>query len=345
MSDPANHSDPLVQAILGLLGALPLKWRQVDNDDMTAVEQEAFKLLTAAGLVERRFALRLSLLGHPVCVEAVITVTGECGLVEAVEPVAGTAWEAWAEAYLKRKNENTEPRPRFHCEKTGPEKARLTDQGQLALKDIRDGKGAIVLDFVYHRGPVFEGRAVPGEGRAERIRTTAVSPPSSLDVQVKNLPEVSGPLAAINETLNKMLEQRAAASTGEAPGETHEVARRARWPLQRTEEAVRDYLQRHQAKLNRLGQACLDGRADAAAEFLENFGPTAIARGINELLQITDPRAQCRRQDVSRTKAYQDLVRPFQASPPQPPEGWVSTEDTGSAFQDILNDIQGAEES
>jgi len=220
MSDPTDHSDSVAQAVLDLLRRLPPKWQDLDGDTLTAAEQQTLNLLTAAGLVERRFALRLSLLGHPVCIEATITATGEYGLAEAGEPVVSAAWQAWAEAYQQQKDEQTGARPRFHCERMGPEMARLTDQVQLALKDVQAGKEAMVLDFVYRRGPVFAGRTVPGAGRAERIRTAAASPLSSLEVQVTNLPEVASPLAAIAETLNKLVEKHAAASQGEGVGES-----------------------------------------------------------------------------------------------------------------------------
>ncbi len=344
MNELIDPSDDVARAVLELLRRLPLKWQELNVDALTAVEQNALKLLTCAGLVERRFALRLSLLGHPVCIEATLTATGEYGFTEAGEPVAQAAWEAWAETYAAQKHRAEGPPPRFHCEKMAPQMARLTDQGQIALKDLREGRNRMALDFVLRRGPVFTGITVPGEGRAERIRTAPASP-ASVNVKVTNLPEVAGPLAAIAETVKKMFENRATASNGGAPQESRDASPRAQWPLPRTEQAVRDYLQRHQAQYKELGQACLNGRADATAEFCDVFGPTAIARGINELLQITDRRAECRRQDVSRTQAYQKLVRPFLASAPEPPEGWVSTDDSGSAFHDILDDIHGAEDA
>jgi hypothetical protein len=93
--------DPLDQAILDLIGRLPLKWEQADTDAWTATEQEALKLLVAAGMVDQRLSFRLSLIGHSDVIEAAIRGTGERGFVQAMEPVARAAWKAWACDYLK----------------------------------------------------------------------------------------------------------------------------------------------------------------------------------------------------------------------------------------------------
>lgn len=210
-----QQAEPLDQAILALLGKLPLRWKTLDSDALTATEQEALKLLTAGGLVERRFSFRLNLIGHPVTIEATITATGEYGLVEALGPVAKIGWEVWAAEYLKRRARAEQDRPRLHCENTGPQHARLTDQGELALKDVKAGNAKVVLDFVHRRTAVFYGKTVPGHGRAEKVRTEAPAP-GPAKVKVTNLPEVSKPLTDLADTMTKLFEVFARANPPQA---------------------------------------------------------------------------------------------------------------------------------
>ena len=212
LADATIASNALDQAIFKLIRKLPLRWKQLDSDSLTATEQEALKLLTASGLVERRFTFRLSLIGHPVNVEATITATGECGLAEAIEPVAQSAWQAWADEYQKQRNSPDEMRPKCHCEKTGPEQARLTDQGELSKKDIIAGNTKVVLDFVHRRTAVFFGMTVRGQGRAEMVRTES-APAAPMKVELVN----SGPMATIAGALEKLLDMqtKASSSSGE----------------------------------------------------------------------------------------------------------------------------------
>jgi len=55
-----NAHDALDPVVLSLLDRMPLRWKVIDADGMTATEQEALKLLTAGGLVERRLFMTLS---------------------------------------------------------------------------------------------------------------------------------------------------------------------------------------------------------------------------------------------------------------------------------------------
>lgn len=223
MADLPATSDPLDRAILDLLDRLPLRWEPVDTDLLTGTEQEALKKLTAAGLVDRRFTLRLSLAGHAVSIEATITFTGEEGLAQAVEPLMTAAWTQWAAEYQNPRGGTVGPRPTARCERTGPELMRLTSHGETARADVRSGDAATVLDFVRRRGPaVFAFRPpVTGDGRAEAIRTVTAPANGPLDVKVTNLGEVSGPLASLVGLLGKLFEARgageAAASGRAAP--------------------------------------------------------------------------------------------------------------------------------
>ncbi len=200
----ANELDA---AILDLLARLPLRWEPIDLDGMSATEQEALKLLTAGGMVERRFSIRVSLIGQPECVEATLTATGECGFAEGFEPVLKSAWQAWAGEYLRGRAGAPQDQPTFHCERIGAEEARLTTDGQQARTDIEAGKARTVLDFLHRRTLVFMGTTVHGHGRTEKLRTVkiATEPGAPLQVEVVN----KGPLAAIADTLTKWFEQQA----------------------------------------------------------------------------------------------------------------------------------------
>jgi hypothetical protein len=200
---------------------LPLTWEPLDSDSLTATEQEALKLLTGGGLVERRFSFRLRLIGHPLSVEATITATGEYGLVEAMEPVATAAWDAWAADYMKGKASAEQDRPRFHCERTGTEQARLTQDGEQVRRDVEANDTRRLLDFVHRREAGFAGEIVRGEGKAEAIRTQT-APASPLKVEVVN----SGPLTTVAEVMQKFFDMQKSAAAGEQPNDliTTEVA-------------------------------------------------------------------------------------------------------------------------
>jgi len=87
-----GSEDTLEQAILNLLRTVPDAWGRYEPDGMTDPQARALFLLVAAGMVERRSTFRLRLFGHPSSVKATITVTGECGAVEALEQLATGMW-------------------------------------------------------------------------------------------------------------------------------------------------------------------------------------------------------------------------------------------------------------
>jgi hypothetical protein len=211
----ADETGAVEEAILQLLKRIPERWEELDPEALSAVEEEALVLLTGAGLVERRFSIRLSLIGHQMQIEAKASATGEHGLIEAMEPVLRKAWDAWADFYKEHAEGPEEERPTFFCEQTGPESWRLTDQGALALQDIEAGDTKVVLDFVLKRTLVFMGKVVPGKGRAEKI--TAIEGESvPAKVEVTNLGELSGPMAQMANVMQEAFEKMAASNTGAA---------------------------------------------------------------------------------------------------------------------------------
>ena len=212
VSDIAGGGGDLLEdAIVRVLRRAPERWSELDIDGLTAVEEDALRLVTAAAMVERRFSIRLSLIGHPVRIEVTATITGEHGLVQAMGPVLQKAWDAWKEFYLARRDAPEEDSPKVFCEKTGPEMWRLTQDGVLALQDLDGDRSRSVLDFVQRLSPVFHGAVVPGSGRAERLDAKQ-EPETPAKDEVTNLSELTGVMKEISEALQAGFDKLATAS-------------------------------------------------------------------------------------------------------------------------------------
>lgn len=76
-------------------------------------------MLVAAGMVVRRFSVRLRLFGHPVAVAATFTATGEYGAVEAMGRLAAGVRAEWRDTYEARQAGELKEEPAFHSERTG----------------------------------------------------------------------------------------------------------------------------------------------------------------------------------------------------------------------------------
>lgn len=307
-SNPVFQEMPESRAILDFLRTLSLVWSDIDRD-LTDPEWTAFRELAKKGAVEGVLRFTLVYGDPPQTVAEYFCVQGDHTSVEAGDPIpAGAA----VDVRLVR--------------------ARLTGSGKRWADYLAsESRG----DAVRTRGAVLTllWNAATAQGSM-----TKVPPPSGATVLKLDAPARSeSPGAAVAETVPPE-------GPPEKSDEKDEKSPRARWPLERTEMAVRNYLQQHKATYRRLGQACLDGRPEAATEFRNLFGPTAIARGISQGLGITDPAAKCRKQDVGRTRTYQAFIRPLMGTPPQRPEAWVAPNETDTGLQDILDDIQGDKE-
>ena len=161
---PAEMLEP---AVAELLRRIPDTWQAYRPDDLTETQSQALFLLTAAGMVERRERLRLRMVNHPVVAEATITVTGEYGDVEALEPIAAQLWADWQDSFHKWKEGDTPNVASLHCERLEPSEWRLTDQGVAARKSLADGEQNVVFDFVLKRG-FFDGQPRLVNGRVCR---------------------------------------------------------------------------------------------------------------------------------------------------------------------------------
>jgi hypothetical protein len=187
MSDAALPR--LEQAVAHLLRTIPETWAEYDSSALSEFQERAVKLLTAAGMIERRITFRLRMAGHPAMIEATITVTGEAGLAQAMEFVLKDIWSEWRAAF-----EQHDTSPGFHCERLGNEQWRLTTEGVTARNDLDAGNAAIVFDFVLRRG-FFDGRPrllldgritqrlpVAGRGVLERIQRASSAAPANVAI-------------------------------------------------------------------------------------------------------------------------------------------------------------------
>lgn len=206
---PQRETDATDEAILSLLRRAPEPWAELEVDALSAVEEEALRLLTAAGLIERKFSFRLSLIGQESRIEVTARASGEYGLVRAMEPVLGKAWEVWSDVYRQGRDGPEEDRPALLCEPTAPQQWRLSEPGAGARKDLEAGNARTVLDFARRRPPVFSGKVVPGDGRTERLEAVS-GEPGPPEVKVTNLEEVAGPMREVARTLQAGLEKMAA---------------------------------------------------------------------------------------------------------------------------------------
>jgi hypothetical protein len=119
-------------------------------------------------MIERRISFRLQMFGHPVAVEATITVTGEYGFAEAVKYVSARMLDDWREVFENRKSSDQKDDPMVHCERIGNEQWRLTAEGLVARGDLNNGNSSMVFDFVLKRG-FFDGRPrLMPDGRISR---------------------------------------------------------------------------------------------------------------------------------------------------------------------------------
>lgn len=71
-----NTNDTLENLVGQMLQSVPETWTDYDPKTLSASQEQALFLLTAAGMIERRMTLRIRMAGQPMGVEASITLTG-----------------------------------------------------------------------------------------------------------------------------------------------------------------------------------------------------------------------------------------------------------------------------
>ncbi|MBL8765263.1 MAG: hypothetical protein JNM07_13445 [Phycisphaerae bacterium] len=213
----------LAKAIEALLRRIPEKWQRVDTDQLSVTEQQTLLRLVAAGLVERRNTLRLDMAGQNEAFEATIAVTGEAGLLMAIEPVLAESWSRWSGAIEDwRRRTGAASRP-FMVTKVGGDEWRLTENGLLARADLsvpldsklsREHASVIasrerVIDFVMKAGALEDRPPVRGAGQLVSFRSVAeekATPPSPLPTTHVNLTNAADIAAAFREAMLPLVE-------------------------------------------------------------------------------------------------------------------------------------------
>jgi len=213
----------LANAIEALLRRIPDKWQRVATDRLSVSEQRALLLLVGAGLVERRNTIRLGMAGQSEAIEATIAVTGEAGLLQAIEPVLAESWNRWRKAIDDwRQQTGGSARP-FRVTKVGGDEWRLTEHGLQARSDLnkplnpkrpREHAAVIasrerVLDFVMKAGALENRPPVHGAGLLVALRSVAAErappapAPSPTQVNLTNAADIA---AAFRDAILPMVE-------------------------------------------------------------------------------------------------------------------------------------------
>lgn len=212
------------RAILDLLCSLPAIWREHDVDALTGTQQEALRLLTEAGLVERRVWLTARMEGQPDEVDLTVVVSGE-GVTPLIWERVFRAVPQWVDAEGRTHGRVTLAGRRVQI--------RLSDQGELAKHDYEhqtpERPSAVVafvrrLGFQAHRPPVTPTvrveschvrAAAPGHA-APNSTIIAAAQARTGDVTVNNVIQID-PAAVVAQVLAALAQQATAAPSQSPP--------------------------------------------------------------------------------------------------------------------------------
>ena len=195
MKEDITVSDPLEKAIIELIQSVPAIWQHYESDALTSTQQKALTFLLAAELVEQRRSIKLREIGNSSKVVLVtFRATGEYGLVEVTDKLAAAVPE-WVGPEGELSNE-------VLCEHEPAFQMRLTDQGELAQKDLADGKYSLVLDFVKKTNSFADREPVRGQGIVESLDIQNPSTPQSVSVQAAAAQASIGNIQIINQINN-----------------------------------------------------------------------------------------------------------------------------------------------
>jgi hypothetical protein len=164
------NDDSIEDLVSFFLRTVPETWTDHGSSKLSELQERAIRLLTAAGMIERRVTFRLRMAGQPVAVEATISLIGEVGLAQAMRFVLKETWNEWQKAFEEQRSADLKVESNFHCERIGDEQWRLTAEGVVARKDLDTGNAPTVFDFVLRRG-FFDGqpRLLPDGGVSQRL--------------------------------------------------------------------------------------------------------------------------------------------------------------------------------
>ncbi len=175
----------LEAAVSRLLHQIPETLQPFQPDQLSAVDQKALLLLTAAGLVERQITAQVRSLVHPFSAEVVLVLTGDLGFEQALDSVLAEMWNEARDQFkewFKSDLRNSSP-VRFE---SLSDSWKLTEDGVTARGDL-DGPAIDrvgVFRFVLKLGIMAFRPSTHGSGHLKRMTrlTTSTSNPSEVSV-------------------------------------------------------------------------------------------------------------------------------------------------------------------
>ncbi len=264
----------LQNEIVGLLNRIPKTWGTFELDQLTDAEASALVLLVAAGMVERRFELRLRMINHPLAMTAQATATGEGGGAAALDRLVAGLWHEWRESYEQWRQSETGDSVPFVCERIGKDEWRLTKEGVLARGDLSNGSADTVFEYVLKRG-FFAGRdPCFGSGRMlkfDKVPADSLTSSNGTPVQVVNCDELAKAVFRAFEHASQQQTSRDPTSLEsglpDGPGSGLII-----------KEMLAEYIEQRKQHFHRLVEDALSKNEEALEHFKAMFGPTAIAR-------------------------------------------------------------------
>ncbi len=149
----AEETSRVADALIALLRSIPETWATFDPDAQAAVQANALFHLTAAGLVERRNKIRLTMANSPTAVEMRYEATGEGGFAEVMEHALPKLFDQWLAQWQAWLESPAGMRSPFHAEEVPPPEWRLSDQGVIARDGLKNAAGLnYAVEFVLKQG-------------------------------------------------------------------------------------------------------------------------------------------------------------------------------------------------
>ena len=192
-----------LDAIKFLLRTIPERWQDFEQDDLTATEQQALFLLIAAGLVERRISVCVEFAGEAPSIEFSIDITGEYGLVEAMEAVVAEMWTKWGPLFESWKASEAAGSSPFRFTQPRTDRWRLTEHGIMARDDLNinapsEGSAAFVgsyqrvMEYITRTGHQVDRPIVAGKGRLVDLKCSETpTEAKAMPVSIANSPELA----------------------------------------------------------------------------------------------------------------------------------------------------------
>lgn len=321
----------LETSVAELLRRIPERWAELSSDDLSVRETTALALLVAAEMAERRCRFRLRMLNRPLAVEATITATGEYGLVEALEALAASLWEDWRGALAAWHASDARDSTPVHGELLEPQEWRLTISGVQARRDLVEGRGRVVLDFVLRRWPLTFRPPVRGHGRLLRIsRPDAKAPPTP--IAVANWSEGAAAFVEAFSRLTESLQSKDQSPSAVSSTPTPKTATRREGRNLDTEVRLKRFLSDRAARYEQLVEAVLRGETDARREFQQQFGPTAFARHVVQETGGNDEEFQRIKTAVQQSPTYKQRIKPVLSG--RPLKDWRNAENRDIGVSD-----------